>query len=61
MTLAEAIQQARALEDEPDSPSRRARAERHRRFFSLEVATNIEPARTAASIVAHLAGAPALL
>lgn len=62
MTLAEAIDQARSLQDESDSPSRRERADRLRRFFCVETATAPDPAALARYIVSGLADpGPALL
>ena len=62
MTLAEAIRQARALDEERDSPSRRERADRLLRFFQVETAAAADPGAKARYIVSSLADpGPALL
>ena len=55
MTLAEAINQARSLQDEPDSPSRRERADRLLRFFCIDTAAAPDPGARARYIVSSLA------
>ena len=61
MILAEAIRQARALDEERDSPSRRERAIRLLRLFLVETATAKNPQQMARSIVAQLTEPEAVL
>ena len=55
MILAEAIRQARALDEERDSPSRRERADRLLRIFCIETAAAADPSAKARYIVSSLA------